>query len=158
MEIWLLLRSLVIAFEGGIACVGVNWTWIQKTSLYFYHDLTRSDWYQLVRVNFSKTNKIARARRASAIWGLWKVYKCLFNPNCTRKIMWLLINKYEKISRWLSRRNACVSRYQEKITPWIAPSRARVWFENKRFDWPSVSFFDQWPIRILGLFPLFALN
>ena len=30
--------------------------------------------------------------------------------------------------------------------------------ENKRFDWPSVSFFDHWPIRMLGLFPLFALN
>ena len=35
------------------------------------------------RVNFSKTNKSVRARRAR---------KCLFIPNCTRKIMWLLIN------------------------------------------------------------------
>ena len=42
----------------------------------------------------------------------------------------------EKISRWLSRRDACVSRNQGKI----APSRACTWFENKRFDWPSVSF------------------
>ena len=38
------------------------------------------------------------------------------------------------------------------------PSRARMWFENKRFDWPSVSFFDHWPIRMLGLLPLYALN
>ena len=61
----------------------------------------------------------------SAICGLWKIYKCLFIPNCTRKIMWLLINNiYEKIARWLSRRNA--------------PSRACAWFENKRFDWPTV--------------------
>ena len=40
---------------------------------------------------FSKSNKIARARRAIAI--------CLFIPNCTRKIMLLRINnlheKYE---------------------------------------------------------------
>ena len=42
----------------------------------------------------------------------------------------------EKISRWLSRRNAHVSRNQGKI----APSRVCAWFENKRFDWPSVSF------------------
>jgi len=25
-------------------------------------------------------------------------------------------------------------------------------------DWPSVSFFDHWPITMLGLLPLFALN
>jgi len=43
---------------------------------------------------------IARARRASAIWGLWRIYKCLFVPKCSRKIMWLLINNiHEKISR-----------------------------------------------------------
>ena len=90
---------------------------------------------------------------------LWKIYKCLFLPNCTRKIMWLLINNInEKISRWLSRRNARVSRNQGKIAPSIAPSKACAWFENKRFDWPSVSFSDHWPIRMFGLFPLFALN
>ena len=27
-----------------------------------------------------------------------------------------------------------------KIAQWLAPSRACPWFENKRFDWPSVSF------------------
>ena len=52
----------------------------------------------------------------------------------------LLKNIYEKFSRWLRRRNARVSRYQGKIAPWIAPTRACAWFENKRFDWPSVSF------------------
>ena len=45
---------------------------------------------------FSKTSKILRARRASAFWGLWRIYKCLFIPNCTRKIMWLLINNMYK--------------------------------------------------------------
>ena len=104
-------------------------------------------------------NKIARTHRASAIWGLWKMYKCLSIPNCTRKMMWLLINNiHEKILRWLSRRNACVSRNQRKIAPSIVPSRACAWFESKIFDWPSVSFFDHWPIRMLGLLPLFALN
>ena len=33
---------------------------------------------------------------SGAIWGLWKIYKCLFIPNCTRKIMWLLINNIHK--------------------------------------------------------------
>ena len=95
------------------------------------------------RGNFSKTNKIARVRRASAICGLWKIYKCSFIPNCTKKIMWLLINNIcEKISRWLSRSNARVSRNQGKIAPSIAPSRGCAWFENKRFDWPSVSFWS----------------
>ena len=25
-------------------------------------------------------------------FGVWKIYKCIFIPNCTRKIMWLLID------------------------------------------------------------------
>jgi len=42
--------------------------------------------------------KTAWACRVSAISGLWKIYKCLFIPNRTRKIMWLLINNmHEKI-------------------------------------------------------------
>ena len=47
-------------------------------------------------VNFSKTNRSALALRARALCGLWKIYKCLFIPNCTRKIMWFLINKIHK--------------------------------------------------------------
>ena len=35
----------------------------------------------------------------------------------------------------------------------IVPSRARAWFENKRFDWLSVNFFVHWPIRMLALLP-----
>ena len=77
-----------------------------------------------------------------------KIYECLFIPNCTRKITWLPVNNIHekispcwlKISRWLTRKNARVSRSQGKFAPWIAPSRACAWFENKRFDWPSVSF------------------
>ena len=56
------------------------------------HMISSAIWNKKAQVNFSKTNKSARARRASALCGLWKIYKCLFNPNCTRKIMWLLIN------------------------------------------------------------------
>ena len=41
---------------------------------------------------FQRLQKVARARRASAICSLWKVCECLFIPNCTRKIVWLLVN------------------------------------------------------------------
>ena len=41
---------------------------------------------------FQRLQKIARARRASAICSLWKICECLFIPNCTRKIIWLLVN------------------------------------------------------------------
>ena len=108
---------------------------------------------------FEKFTRACSICGACAICDLSKIYKCLLIPNCTRKIMWLLINNiYEKISRWLSRRNARVSRNQEKIALTIAPSRACAWFENRRFHWPSVSFSDHRRIRMLGLFPLFALN
>ena len=49
---------------------------------------------------FLKTNKIVQACRASAICGL---NKCLFIPNCMRKIMCLHVNnKQEKIRDSLS--------------------------------------------------------
>ena len=90
------------------------------------------------------------------------LFQCLFIPNCTRNIMQLLSinNIHVKISRWLSRRNARISHNQGKIVPSIAPSRACSWFASKRFDWSSVSFFDPWRIRMLGLLTLFcnALN
>ena len=54
------------------------------------HMISSAIWDKLARVNFSKTNQIAR--RASAICSLWKIYECWFIPNCTRKIMWLLVN------------------------------------------------------------------
>ena len=42
---------------------------------------------------------------ASAIWGLWRIYKCLFIPNCMRKIMWLIMNnKHEKNLGWLKQK------------------------------------------------------
>ena len=41
---------------------------------------------------------------------------------------------------------------------WLECRTGIAWFESKRFDWPSVSFFDPWPIRMLGLLPLFGLN
>ena len=31
----------------------------------------------------------------SAICSLWKIYECLFIPNCTRKIIWLLVNNIQ---------------------------------------------------------------
>ena len=56
------------------------------------HMISSAIWDKSARVNFSKANQIARARRASAICGLWKIYECWFIPNCTREIMWLLVN------------------------------------------------------------------
>ena len=53
-------------------------------------------WNKYARVNFSKTNKSAQACRASTLCGLWKIYRCLFIPNCMRKIMWLPIIKIHK--------------------------------------------------------------
>jgi len=121
-------------------------TWVNVDTTMLYKKAWPIMWQELVTLLSSLHNKVAT-----------KMYKCLFIPNCTRKIMWLLINNiYEKISRLLSRRKSCVSRNQGKTAPSIAPSRVCAWFENKRFDWPSVSFSDQWQLRMLGLLPLFA--
>ena len=45
----------------------------------------------------------------------------------------------EKIARWLSRSNARVSRNQEKIAPWIAPSREGL--DLKQKIWLAISEF-----------------
>ena len=46
-----------------------------------------------------KDNKIAQAGRASAIFSLWKIYKCLLHK-ITRAIMLPLVNKvHEKTSQ-----------------------------------------------------------
>ena len=45
--------------------------------------------------SFQRLQKIAQARRASAICSLWKICECLFIPNCTRKIIWLLVNNIQ---------------------------------------------------------------
>ena len=47
MAVSLLCRNLLITSEGGIACVGVDLTWMRRTSLHLKHDLTRSTCYQL---------------------------------------------------------------------------------------------------------------
>ena len=48
-------------------------------------------WNEQAQVNFSEANKIAPACRVSAIiiiiWGLWKIYECLFIPK-RQKISW----------------------------------------------------------------------
>ena len=44
-------------------------------------------------VNFSKTTKCTRPTGSCTFVGLWKIYSCLFIPNCTRKIMWLPIQR-----------------------------------------------------------------
>ena len=89
-----------------------------------------------------------------------KIYKSLFIPNCTRKIMW------SRTYYWYTWKNFKMVKQKErmritqsgKITPSIALSRASAWSESKRFDWPCVSLFDHWPTPMLGLLPLFALK
>ena len=44
------------------------------------HKISSKIWDQLARVNCSKANKIARARKASEICLPWKIYECL--PLC----------------------------------------------------------------------------
>ena len=46
-------------------------------------------------INYNRLQKISRARRASAICSLWKIYDCLFISNCTRKIVWLHVNNVQ---------------------------------------------------------------
>ena len=46
MAVSLLCRNLLIASEGGIACVGVDLTWMRRTSLHLQHNLTRTTCYQ----------------------------------------------------------------------------------------------------------------
>ena len=46
MALSILCKSLLIASEGGIACVGVNLTLMRTTSLHLQHDLTRTTCYQ----------------------------------------------------------------------------------------------------------------
>ena len=109
------------------------------------HMISSAIWNKLARVNFSNTNKIARARRASAICGLWKIYKCSFIPNCTRKIMWLLINNiYEKISYIWDGWAEGTHTYHAIRERLRHPGRALAL--KARLDW------------MLGLFSLFALN
>jgi len=87
----------------------------------------------------------------SAICSVWKIYERIFIPNSTRKIMWLLINNiHENNSRWLSRRNPRVSRNQGKITPSIAPSRARLDLKAQDLIGPDETLLF---IRVSGPFP-----
>ena len=62
------------------------------------HMISSANWNKWAQVNFSKTNKIARARRASAICGLWKNLQVLIYSKLHEKVMWLRINNIrEKI-------------------------------------------------------------
>ena len=104
-----------------------------------------------------------------------KTHKCKLIPNWTRKTVWLPINNiHEKIcvkdvlnftdselsSQFCARAKPqiLIITQSRKNCAIIAPSRARAWFENKRFDWPFVNFFVHCPIRMLALLPFSAFN
>lgn len=48
---------------------------------------------------------------------LWKIYKCSFIPNCTRKIVWLLINNIHEKLEMVKQKKWRISRNQGKIMP-----------------------------------------
>ena len=142
---------------------------------------TLRDWLKRLALVFQPMKKKPKqispcTRDFRAFWASYRqLLGIVIGSSCCLLLLWLVgvialglvfqqsfekrsNNIREKISRWLCRRKARVSRDQGKITPSIAPSSACDWFESKRFDWPSASFFDHWPIGMLGLLPLFALN
>ena len=95
----------------------------------------------------------------------WNTHSCKLIPNWTRKTVWLLINninmkKFAWRMFWTLRTLNSLLSFVTRLTSGdfnyhaiIVPSRACVWFENKRFDWLSVNFFVYWPIRMLALLP-----
>ena len=121
-------------------------------------------------------------------FAFWKTHKCKLIPNWTRTTVWLLINNINMKKMawrmfWTVFKNGVivVSNCFELVTLFsvlcarltsgnfnyhairkncaiIAPSRARAWFENKKFDWLSVNFFVHWPIRMLALLPFFCIQ
>ena len=70
----------------------------------------------------------------------------------------------EQISRWLSRRNAPYHAMRQKLRHELRHPGRALDFENKRFDWPSVSFSFATFLSINLIssfctqFQLFALN
>ena len=103
---------------------------------------------------FSKTTKISRARRASAICSLWKnsqvlIYSKLHEKNHVITFLIIYMKKFEMVKQ---KKPTRITQSGTNCTI-IAPSRARAWFENNRFDWLSVNFFVHWPIKMLALLP-----
>ena len=108
-------------------------------------------------MSFSKSWNCT-SRFGECNFAFWKTHKCKLIPNWTRKTVWLPINNiHEKIcvkdvlnftdselsSQFCARAKPQISiiTQSRKNCAIIAPSRARAWFENKRFDWPFVNFF-----------------
>ena len=59
--------------------------------------VSRAIWKKHARVSFSKTIEIARVRRTSAIWRLWKTHECMFFQIARETILLLVNNIHEKI-------------------------------------------------------------
>ena len=80
------------------------------------HMISSAIWNKWARVNFSKTNKIARARRASAIWGLWKIYKWLFQIAQEKSCDYLVTtNIHEKFRDGLAEETHAYHTIREKL-------------------------------------------
>ena len=126
-------------------------------------------------MSFSKSWNCT-SRFGECNFAFWKTHKCKLIPSWTRKTVWLPLNNIhqqicvkdvlnftdsELSSQFCARSKPqviLIITQSTKNCAIIAPSRARAWFENKRFDWLSVNFFVHWPIRMLALLPFFAFN
>ena len=61
-------------------------------------------WKKHARVSFSNSIKIARVRRTSSIWGLWKTHECVFFQIAWETMLLLINNIHEKIMQnWVIR-------------------------------------------------------
>ena len=99
---------------------------------------------------FQSLQKIALALRARAICSLWKICQCLFIPNCTRKIIWLLVNNIQvTISVTLQYHtymtnggNQLLQLYWMKI--WHVNSSVKIHSLSPSHVWKLRSFFELW--------------
>ena len=92
---------------------------------------------------FQRLQKIARARRASVICSLWKICECLFIPNCTRKIIWLLVNNIQVTISVTLR----YFTWQTKATSyfiWHVNSSVKIHSLSPSHVWKLRSFFELW--------------
>ena len=148
MAVSLLCRNLLIASEGGIACVGVDLTWMRRTSLHLQHDLTRTTCYQLVlRGVFLRLSTLWCWVRCSSVlrWS-WK------RQHTTISLIWLMSCKKEQLSGYNLVQKLCWEMSSFKIKLLKSPTTTNTRpFPPKKQCWsPARSFLipiqQLWPV------------
>ena len=92
--------------------------------MYSYHMISSAIWNKEARVNFSKTNKIARARKASAIWGSERFTSAYLFQIASEKSCDFLLMIYMKKKAMVKQKKRTTQ--SAKIEPYLVPSRARL--------------------------------